>query len=74
MWQKCPICNGSGTIPNEFNNSGAWSPFVTCTTCNGEKIISSLHGLPPSKYNPIQKEDDFKKFNPIELDNLQNPK
>ena len=39
MWQKCPICNGTGNDPR-FNS--------TCSTCNGTKIISELTGLPPS--------------------------
>ena len=39
MWQKCPICDGSGT-----NMIG-----IACGTCNGEKIINILTGKPPSK-------------------------
>ena len=67
MWQKCPICNGTGIIPNEFNNSSAWSPFITCTVCNGFRIISKITGLPPVTQNILTKLES------IELSNLKNP-
>ena len=41
-WQKCPVCEGYGVVT--FLNS-------KCHTCNGERIISELTGLPPSKNN-----------------------
>jgi hypothetical protein len=50
MWQKCPICNGSGKVANILSSSS----FEVCSTCNGSKIISKLTGLPPnldSKFN-----------------------
>jgi hypothetical protein len=53
MWQKCPICNGTGTT---FN---ALSPlsFDICLTCNGTKIISELNGLPPNyEQNKIERQ------------------
>lgn len=43
MYQKCPICNGTGVIPTP----NITSCFKTCDTCNGKKIISSTTGLPP---------------------------
>lgn len=44
MWQKCPICNGTGL---------EYEPVMTtigkiCSICNGTKIISELTGLPPN--------------------------
>lgn len=41
MWQKCPICNGSGVNPNYLSNQ------YQCKTCKGEGIISEVTGLPP---------------------------
>ena len=41
MWQKCPICNGTGKDPL-FQEK-------YCTVCNGYKIINELTGLPPIK-------------------------
>lgn len=35
-WQKCPICDGLGTLSS-----------VKCSVCDGKKIISSSTGLPP---------------------------
>lgn len=48
MWQKCPVCNGTGKDPNPgtFNTAAP-----VCTVCNGEKIISQLTGKPPAKSN-----------------------
>lgn len=45
MYQKCPICSGSGTITT------AMSTASTCPTCNGKRIISQLTGLPPTEPN-----------------------
>ena len=44
MWEKCPICNGTGSDPNYFiiNNN-----TLKCPTCKGKRIISSLTGKPP---------------------------
>ncbi len=43
MWQKCPVCDGTGNSPN-FN--------VVCSVCNGMKIISELTGRPPGLVPP----------------------
>lgn len=43
-WQRCPICNGSGTVYNTLSSNG----FTACTVCNGKKIISTINGLPPT--------------------------
>lgn len=40
MFQKCPVCNGTGTDPNSINMNA-------CTVCKGTKIISELTGTPP---------------------------
>ena len=46
MYQKCPICNGQGTVTN--NTIATTSSFSNvCTVCNGTKIISTITGKPP---------------------------
>lgn len=67
MWQKCPICNGTGRTHNTISSSS----FDICSTCNGTKIISELNGLPP---NYEQNKIDSKKANiPNKIpDNLKN--
>ena len=43
MWQKCPICNGTGEVfPVGISNGPK-----KCDVCNGKKIISKLTGKPP---------------------------
>ena len=44
MWEKYPICNGTGLDSNPivFNNKPP-----KCPTCKGKRIISSLTGKPP---------------------------
>ena len=44
MWQKCPVCNASGILPCDDR---PLSVSVTCPTCGGRRIISTLTGLPP---------------------------
>lgn len=46
MWQKCPICNGTGMTAPNYQTSSATA--VPCTVCNGAKIINDLTGLPPN--------------------------
>lgn len=53
MFQKCPICNGSGKAGNEFNSC------KMCDVCNGKKIISSLSGKPPIDNEEIKKLQSF---------------
>lgn len=65
MWQKCPICNGTGRVPQDGFTSGS---YQTCTVCNGYKIINELTGLPPVKTS------GFNKMIDPQLTNLQNPK
>jgi len=43
MWQKCPVCGGTGSAPTPLSTISS----VVCSTCNGTKIISKWTGLPP---------------------------
>jgi len=44
-YQKCPNCNGTGKeYPQYWNGT-----TISCSVCNGYKIISELTGLPPSQ-------------------------
>jgi DnaJ-class molecular chaperone len=50
MYQKCPICQGSGKgLPLLGDKS---EPI--CPTCHGERIIDEITGIPPSKNQPIR--------------------
>lgn len=52
MWQKCPICNGTGKEFQVIKTN-----LKNCTTCNGTKIISELNGLPPNfEQNKIERQ------------------
>jgi len=59
MYQKCPICNGSGnTYSNYSLNTSA-----SCKTCRGTGIIGEITGLPPisqSKGCDFRDEGDFR--------------
>lgn len=55
MWQKCPICNGTGV---DQQNSTP-NKMATCPTCNGKRIISEVSGLPP--IYPIEREEAERK-------------
>lgn len=50
-WQKCPVCDGKGTI----SGLSTIAPPIGCTVCNGKKIISSTTGKPP--VDPKEKEE-----------------
>jgi RecJ-like exonuclease len=45
MWQKCPICDGTG---KNYGYSSLLSYNPNCPTCNGQRIISELTGKPPA--------------------------
>ncbi len=53
MFQKCPLCNGTG-IHTHILNTG--NPTIKCDVCKGQKIISQLTGKPPVEepYNIIR--------------------
>ena len=46
MYQRCPICNGTGVVGG-FDNK--------CEVCNGTKIIDEMTGLPPARMNNLEK-------------------
>lgn len=41
IWQKCPVCNGTGYIENIITSN------IICKVCRGHCIISSITGRPP---------------------------
>lgn len=75
MYQKCPICDGSGKIPNCWNGySSAHSEYKTCPTCLGERIISKTNGLPPSsqKFFDITYNEKICEMNNFEFSGILN--
>ncbi len=44
MWQKCPICNGTGEDVRQSEGGMQRG----CPTCKGARIINELTGHPPS--------------------------
>ena len=52
MWQKCPICNGTGTI--SISGVVSFDPAIKCQVCCGKGIINELTGMPPQAA-PISK-------------------
>jgi len=61
-WQKCPICDGYGTV---------WSSLLirssACPTCDGARIISTVSGLPPKRQRKEEIPDFIKKRLPKEV-------
>ena len=41
IWQKCPVCNGTGTQLTANFSRG------TCHVCQGHGIIGTVTGTPP---------------------------
>lgn len=63
-YQKCPLCEGFGKVPNPsdyYQSSSAWSPTITCPVCKGEMIIDETTGFPPSLNYINVCEDDLNK-------------
>ena len=63
MWQKCPICNGTGKVFDENASPSIYSPKKSCNVCNSKGIISTLTGLPPTgiEVRPLAKDSgDFR--------------
>ena len=48
-YQKCPICEGIGCIPEPYTATTVFNSNVKCPTCKGARIISSMTGLPPER-------------------------
>lgn len=57
MWQRCPICNGSGVEQNYITSS----MYVQCSVCKGKKIISEINGLPPEAEKPKSNFESYDK-------------
>lgn len=66
MWQKCPICNGTGSVPAILSTTSS----QICTVCNGAKIISKLNGLPPANYS-FEKSDKSQDFRDAKMESQQ---
>lgn len=43
IWQECPVCKGVGNVGIGFPMGNP------CSVCLGQKIISTLTGLPPRR-------------------------
>ncbi len=53
MWQKCPICLGTGIEKSNvtFNKKNK------CPTCDGKKVINTITGNSPNIYEKNISED-----------------
>ncbi len=58
MWQKCPICNGTG------NSNSLVGEIVSsiCRVCKGKGIINEITGLPPASQNSGDFRDNCEQF------------
>ena len=43
-WEVCPLCKGQGVVHSTLTQNA-----VSCTVCEGGKIINSFTGLPKSR-------------------------
>jgi len=67
-YQKCPICDGSGYVPEPYTATTAFNSNVKCPACKGARIISSMTGLPPER---VVKEVEEREKERRELDKKQ---
>ena len=51
MFQKCPLCNGTGQDESWLVHNGS---KPKCPACNGKRIINTLTGNPPTD-NRVEK-------------------
>lgn len=57
MFQKCPLCNGTGEELNPFVAHNLVTTINSvCTVCKGKKIISTVTGKPPANDSPVNDE------------------
>jgi RecJ-like exonuclease len=54
MYQKCPICDGAGSVSGgyfhrvgNYNQWASTSAVELCRVCKGTGIIDQITGLPP---------------------------
>jgi len=52
MYQKCPICNGTG-LQESIGSRDKLHPLEPCRICNGTAIIDEITGLPPMRQYPM---------------------
>ena len=55
MWQKCPICLGTGID----NSIIIFNKEIKCSTCDGKKVINTITGNPPNISEKRKKHDDI---------------
>ena len=67
-YQKCPICDGSGMIPEPYAVTTSF--HVKCPTCKGARIISSMTGLPPERVVKEVEEREKEREKSKELDKI----
>ena len=60
MYQKCPICLGTGINQSEI---GWTDGLSTCPTCNGGRIINENTGKPPAIIDKGKSFKDHLKYN-----------
>ena len=58
MWQKCPVCGGSGEVPNPYPTTDI--DGLPCSVCGGMKIINDLTGRPPKHDGEMRPHDPTK--------------
>jgi len=71
MWEKCPLCEGTGKINSAWLMLSAPVPDVfstdgkveTCPCCKGRRIINSQTGFPPND-DPVVQPNVIYYYNP----------
>ena len=65
-WQKCPVCNGEGSIEVSTEN------YETCSVCKGRKIIDSDTGQAPKKPRPTNQQKEAQERKQISAQDARN--